>query len=105
MQNVAHGNELDYEKPANTTRSFGLNHNGFKLSTATGGDFLMATTHLEGMKVDVAGFSEINLDTNKSSVQAKMERAVASTTDCYKLQMGSSGINSDKECKPGGTVI
>ena len=95
---------MQISKPKNTTRLYTQNTNGFKLTTDVGGTFLTAAQQLRRMKVDIAGFSEINLDTTKPRVQEKLHTASRLTTDHYRLQTSSSQVKAKFEYKPGGTL-
>ena len=79
--NGVQGNTMECPKPDNTTRVYHLNPNGFQMVNSHGGTFYLANLELKDMEVDVAGFSEINLDTNKPMVQQKMHAAVNHTTE------------------------
>jgi hypothetical protein len=84
------GNIMECPKPDDTTRAYQNNPNGFQLVNSHGGTFYLANQALKDMEVDVAGFSEINVDTNKHTVQRKLHAAVNHSTDRYRLQCATS---------------
>ena len=98
------GNTMECPKPDNTTRAYQNTTNGFQLVNSHGGTFCLANQALKEMEVDVAGFSEINVDTNKHTVQQKMHSAVKHSTDRYRLQCATSKAKAMLDYKPGGTA-
>jgi len=98
------GDTMECPKPDNTTRAYQNNPNGFQLVNPHGGTFYLANQAFKTMEVDVAGFSETNVDTTKPTVQQKLHSAVKHTTDRYRLQCASSKATAMLEYKPGGTA-
>ena len=81
-----------------------MNPNGFQLIDPKGGTFFIANQELKHLQVDIAGFSEINLDTTQPTVNRKLYSAVSSNTNHCRLQSGSSPHTLPSEYKPGGTI-
>ena len=98
--NKHHGDQLTYEKANDTTRLHFQNTNGFQLVDPQGGAFYTASKHLRDLKIDASGFSEINLDTQKYTINRKLRHALSSTSKHNKLQTASSAVPSHHEYKP-----
>jgi methylglyoxal synthase len=93
-------------KPANTTRLYGQNVNGIRIDSL-GGDLTQICAIIREAQIDIAGFTEHNLDSTKHQVAHVCHTSVkASFQESHsKLVMASSQFQLEGNYKPGGTML
>ena len=102
--NSPHGDTMMTPKPTNTFRAHAQNIHGCQLTDSKGGSFYVTCDHTKELDIDYAGFTEINADTRKASVQDKLHTAARLTSSHYRLQSSSSTFKAQRDFKPGGTL-
>ena len=105
MQNNSHwGDEIQHQKPPNTTQVYCQNVNGFKLDKEGGQYSLFCKIHQE-IQADISCCQEINLDTTQNEVKTIMYKTAKRHWQRSRLILGSTPIAFSGHYKPGGTLI
>jgi hypothetical protein len=93
-------------KPTNTTRLYGQNVNGLSIDSLGGDITQICDTMLEA-QIDIAGFTEHNLDTSKYHVINTCHTTIKTcfSTSPSKMVMASSQFKLEGNYKPGGTML
>jgi hypothetical protein len=105
MQTNYHwGDEVQHQKPQQTTRVYCQNVNGFKLDKEGGQYSSFCKIHQE-IQADISCCQEINLDTTQSNVKTIMYKTTQRHWQRSRLTMGSTPIAFAGQYKPGGTMI
>jgi exonuclease III len=105
MQNNTHwGDQINQQKPENTTRIYCQNVNGFKLDKEGGQYSIFCKIHQE-IQADISCCQEINLDTTQHQVKTIMHKTTQRHWKRSRLTIGSTPIAFTGQYKPGGTMV
>jgi hypothetical protein len=98
------GTIITEEKGEDVFRVYCGNPRGLRLD-ARGGEFAEYLEEMKRMSVDTVCLYEINLDTTKGKVQKTINDTCYQIFDHPRVNFGSSTIRSERDYKPGGTLI
>ena len=98
------GDIMDENPPDNVARLYFQNLNGLNWDSQ-GGKWPYICEVVEGVKIDIACFAEINTDTNNYDVRRKMESICQRQISHSRLVMAASKQKTSTLYKPGGTAI
>ena len=102
--NTCIGPPLIEIKPADTTRVYFVNPNGFNLSSE-GGQFKEWISNMQHIDADLMGAAEHNIDTTNARARSLCYDAAKTTFRNSKLVLASSAIPAYSTYKPGGTLL